>query len=203
MKLAVVVAATLSVLAFHVNGADAKENGIVRVGGEGRAVFVNTCGADTSVLKGALEKFENIAQVKFAIEPGTWKLSAAKKCYDDAKANIAVFIVNDEALPMSLIAMEAKWGVVNAQGLDAKCISKESLRVLAVLMGGASSRYPASVMQPVFSKEDLATKAGEVITFDAVMAFRSYCTALGITPFQMMSRKDAEAEGLLPFEKEK
>jgi len=200
MKKPLFAAMVLAASALSAHAAGKSDNPIVRVGGEGKVAFVNACGADVGVLSNDFAKLEKIILVDFAIQTGAWKLSEAKKCYDDAKATVAVFIVRDEALPMSLVAMESKWGVVNAVGLDAKCISKEAMRVATILLGGACSHYPASVMRPAFSPADLA-KIGDVVTFDAVMNFRNYWPELGIEPYQLMSRKDAEEEGLLPAAK--
>jgi hypothetical protein len=55
-------------------------------------------------------------------------------------------------------------------------------------------------MRPVFSKEDLETKAGQVITFDSLMSIYSYIPSLGLKQYQMMTREDAEAEGLVKKE---
>lgn len=104
---------------------------------------------------------------------------------------------------MSLVAMEARWGVVNAEGLDEGCVSKEVLRVMTVILGGASSKYTASMMRPVFSKEDLSKKAGDVVTFDSIMAISTYLPELGIKPYQMMTREEAVEEGLIKADAKK
>ena len=52
-------------------------------------------------------------------------------------AGAAVFIVNDEKLPMSLVATEAGWGVLNVAALDeGKRFNKEFNRVLIMTFGG-------------------------------------------------------------------
>ena len=92
---------------------------------------------------------------------------------------------------------------MNAEGLDAADVSKETLRVATVVLGGASSKYAASTMRPVFSKDDLAKKAGDIVTFDSIMAISTYLSALGIKPYQMMTREDAIEEGLIKADTKK
>lgn len=175
---------------------------MVKVGGEGKIAIVNTCEAPTEALNVALRKVCNMLMINFEIKKGgAWTLANAQKCFDDAKASAAVFIVKDPALPMSLVAMESKWGIVNSAGLDESGVMKETLRVATLVLGGAASRYTASSMRPVFSKEDLAKKAGEIVTFDSIMAISNYLPDLGIKPYQMMDRQDAIAEGLIKDEK--
>ena len=176
---------------------------MVKLGGVGKVAVVNTCDAPTDALDVALRKVTNLLMISYEIKKGEWKLAEAQKCFDAAKASAAVFIVKDATLPMSLIAMESKWGVVNAEGLDAACVSKEVLRVMTVILGGASSKYTASTMRPVFSKDDLAKKAGDIVTFDSIMAISTYLPELGIKPYQMMTREDAIAEGLIKADAKK
>lgn len=176
---------------------------MVKIGGEGKVAVVNTCGVQTETLDVALRKVANLLMFNYEIQKGEWQLAEAQKCFEATKANAAVFIVKDKALPMSLIAMEAKWGVVNAEGLDEKGVMRETLRVATVVLGGASSKYTASTMRPVFSKGDLATKAGDLVTFDSIMAISTYLPELGIKPYQMMTREEAIEEGLIKADAKK
>jgi hypothetical protein len=173
---------------------------LLKIGGEGKVAIVNACEAPVAPLEMAARKIGNLLMIFCDVQKGVWKFADAQKSFDGAKANVAVFVVNDASLPLSLIAMEAKWGVVNAAGLTEKSLEKEILRVATIVLGGGSSKYSASTMRPVFSKEDLETKAGQVITFDSLMSIYSYIPSLGLKQYQMMTREDAEAEGLVKKE---
>ena len=199
MKTLLIALAGLLVCSFA-QAADDNDT-LVKIGGKGKVAFVNTCEAPTDVLDASLKKLSEILMINLVIQKGGWTLADAQKNFDSAGANTAIFIVKDKALPMSLIAMESKWGVVNAEGLDATSISKEALRVATVLLGGASSRYTASTMRGVFSKEDLQKKAGEIVTFDSIMSIVNYLPSLGIEQFQMMTKADAIESGLLKDDK--
>lgn len=199
MKTLVIALAGLLVCSFA-QAADDNDT-LVKIGGKGKVAFVNTCEAPTDALDASLKKLSEILMIDLVIQKGGWTLADAQKNFDSAGANTAIFIVKDKTLPMSLIAMESKWGVVNAEGLDATSISKEALRVATVLLGGASSRYTASTMRGVFSKEDLQKKAGEIVTFDSIMSIVNYLPSLGIEQFQMMTKADAIESGLLKDDK--
>lgn len=170
---------------------------LLKLGGEGKIAVVNACEAPTAPLDTAVKKIGNLLMVTAETQKGAWSLADAKKAFETTQANVAVFVIKDSALPMSLIAMEAKWGVVNAEGLSEKGLEKEVLRVSTVLLGGAASKYPASTMRPVFSPEDLDKKAGEVMTFDSLMSIFTYLPDLGLKQYQMMTREDAIEEGLI------
>lgn len=188
----VVVAVSLLAATFAV----AAPSDMITVGGKGKVSFVNTCDAPTNALALSMKKLGGILMINLEITKGSWSLAEAKKSYDAVGANVAIFIVKDKTLPMSLIAMESKWGVVNAEGLDDSGVAKEAMRVATVLLGAASSRFPASTMRPVFSADDLK-KAGEVVTFDSIMAISEFLPSLGIERYEMMTREDAIANGLI------
>ena len=170
----------------------------VKVGGAGKLVFVNASQVDDSCLKSAAGKICNILMMDAEVKKGKWSLADAKKSMEALGATAAVFVVDDPSLPMSLVAMEEKWGVANASGLDAETLAKETLRVAIVVLGGASSKYPASVMRPVFSKEDLVKNAGSLVTIDALMAICPNLPSLGIKQFTMMDYADALEDGVAP-----
>lgn len=189
--------------AFPIVANAANQSERLKVGGVGKVIFVNCCNAPSNSLAAASGKIGNMLMIELEIRNGTWKFAEAQKCMDATGARAAVFIVDDTSLPMSLVAMEARWGVVNVAGLDAKGIEKETLRVATVVLGGATSKYPASSMRPVFSKEDLAKKAGDIVTFDSIMAISSCLPELGVEPYRLMTREDAIEEGLIPADADK
>ncbi len=191
------VMASMALVAFAPAASAGDPQAMVKIGGEGKVCVVNACEAPTAMTEASLKKLGNLLMIDFEMTKGAWTLATSQKDFEVTRANAAVFIVKDAALPMSLVAMEAKWGVVNAEGLDESGVSKEVLRVMTIILGGASSKYTASTMRAVFSADDLARKAGELVTFDSIMSISSYLPELGIKPYQMMSREDAIAEGLI------
>lgn len=171
---------------------------MIRVGGKGRVAIVNTCAASTNALAKVARKFDNLLKVDIAIKTGgPWTFADAGRCFDAANATVAVFVVKDRNLPMSLVALESKWGVANVEGLDDDCAAKLVTRVLTSILGGGASKYPSSAMRPVFSRDDLAKKAGLGLAVDTAMSIFNYLPATGVEPYRLMSREDAIEEGLI------
>ena len=181
-----------------VGAAWASDGRSIKIGGVGKLAFVNASGVDDSYLKSAAAKISNILLIETEVKKGSWSLASAKKSFADAGASAVVFVVDDPGLPMSLIAMEEKWGVANSAGLDGENAAKEALRVATVVLGGASSKYSASVMRPVFSRKELGEKAGSIITIDSLMAIYPNLSALGIKQYSVMDYADALEDGVAP-----
>ena len=197
MFFGVAVAISAIIAASHAQCAENNTEDLVKVGGEGRVAIVNVADVASAPLETAAKKIGNFLMIYCEVLKGTWTFSAHEKSFSDVKANAAVFVIKDATLPMSLVAMESRWGVVNAIGLSEKSLEKEILRVATIVLGGGASKYPTSTMRPVFSRDDLETKVGQVITFDSLMAIHSYIPSLGIKQYQMMTREEAIAEGLI------
>ena len=189
--------AALACAAFAAAGQTRAKENMIKVGGEGKILVVNACDAPAAALETAARKIGNLLMIEIGVSKGEWTFQTARQSFEAAGANAAVFVVKDPSLPMSLVAMEARWGVVNAEGLSEKSIEKEVLRVATVVLGGASSKYSASTMRPVFSKDDLEKKAGDVVTFDSLMSIFTYLPDMGVKQYRLMTREDAVEEGLI------
>lgn len=168
----------------------------VKIPGEGKIAIVNACGVSKAPLESVVKKLEGFLMVDMEVKEGKWSLADAKSSFDAVKANAAVFVIKDKGLPLSLVAVESKWGVVNAEGLNDVEVEKETLRVLTMVLGGASSKYKTSAMRAVFSKADLAL-AGDVLAFDSLMSVFNYLPDLGVKQYRIMDREDAIEEGLI------
>ena len=138
--------------------------------------------------------------IDVGVEKGAWTLAGAAESLKATKATVAVFVVKDKSLPMSLVALEARWGVVNAEGMNAAQVEKEATRVALILLGAASSKYPASVMRPVFSLADLE-KAGALMTVDTMMAIMPNLEANGFSSSREMTYREACEAGIAPAPK--
>lgn len=172
----------------------------ITIAGKGRFALVDAGLGDPKPLQAVARTIANFMMINVGVEKRAWTFAGASAALKDTKATAAVFVTKDKALPLSLIAMEARWGVVNAEGLTAKQVEKEVLRVSAVLLGGASSKYPASVMRPVFSTADL-DKAGELLTVDSLMAIMSNLEDNGFSSRRDMTYREACEQGVAPAPK--
>ena len=111
-----------------------------------------------------------------------------------------VYVVDTDKIPtMSLVSVEAGWGVVNVRQLaPGKEVTCELNRVAVMVFGGFVSQFKASPMQTVRSPEDLDKLVGEGITFDAVQAMMRNLQNRGVTPMRRTTYRRACEEGWAP-----
>ena len=174
-------------------------NEVVFIGGEGVLVFINShkSGVKNESLQDASKPIQAIVQIKTSIVNDEWSVGDAKKAMERNKATAAVFVVKDKTMPLSLIALEEKWGVVNAEGLSGNQLRKEVIRIATVVLGAASSKYPSSVLRPAFSVKDL-DKVGDLITIDSLMAIYPNLGLHGFRQHKVFEYLDALEQGIAP-----
>lgn len=159
--------------------------------------MVNACNAPTWAIESAAEKMCNMLMIEAETKSDRWKFGDSKKLMKKHNATAAVFVTKDPTLPLSLIAMEEKWGMVNAEGLSVTNLHREVVRVATVVLGGASSKYDISAMRPAFSASDL-DKVGDIIAIDSIMAIFPNIEALGFKRYEIVSYQDALECGCAP-----
>ena len=174
------------------------DGGMVLVNAEGKLAVVNACAREGDAIANAVKKAGNVFMIAAeAQKRDGWSLDKAKEAFDATGANAAVFVVKDASLPISLIALESRWGIVNSIGMSDAVLGKEIMRVATLLLGGASSRYESSVMRPAFSLEDLE-KIGDLATIDSLMAIFPNLKVHGFKQYEMMTFREAYESGYTP-----
>ena len=169
-----------------------------RFGGEGHVSLVNAGGlAKNDALVEVQKGMEELLLVPIKISTGTWTLATADEAAKATGAKAAVFVVKDDALPISLVAMESRWAVVNAKDLTDKAARREVMRVASILLGAAYSQYDASVMRPAFSRDDLEKKVGDAFTIDVLLPILNGMQRIGIKQFELMTKEEAVEAGYL------
>ena len=173
-----------------------KTGGMITKRGEGKAVIVNCQQKfQATILTGTIRPFQYLLKVEMETRPGTWKFGDEIP----ADANVAVYVIDDAKLPLSLVAAEARWGVVNVAQIDNEnSFKKEVTRVAVMTLGGGVSQYKVSPMQPVSSPKDLDTIMGCALTVDVTMAMRANLEKLGLTPAKYTTYRKACMEGWAP-----
>ena len=119
--------------------------------------------------------------------------------------NASVFVVDDPNLPMSLVALEARWAVVNVaplkhdkkQFFDAR-VRKETARALAMLCGGCNSSYPDALTSAVTCPEDLDRFPDTRLQAEYYDRFIPYLKGLGVVPYRMSTYRAACEQGWAP-----
>ena len=170
-----------------------KTGGIFERPGEGRIVVVN-CQQKISAqaIKDFVVKANSALHVNFDVVKGSWKMGDAIP--SDAKA--ALYIVEDSSLPMSLIAPEAQWGVLNVKQIDeGPRFNKAMARAVTLTFGAGTSQAKNSPMQTVRSPEDLDAIIAQGITMDAYMSIMRNLKGLGVTQSRKTSYRKACMEG--------
>ena len=114
-------------------------------------------------------------------------------------SSAALFVVNEPKMPMSLVAVEAKWGLVNVAKLDtSKRFAVEFARVATLTFGAGASQLKGSCMQTVTSAQDLDKIIDARYKYDAVISLMKNLQGLGVMPKRKASYKKACQEGWAP-----
>ena len=121
-------------------------------------------------------------------------------------ADIAVFIIDDQKLPMSLIAVESQWGFCNIAPLkdgvkDSNQLtlraSAQFARVFGMICGGVSSQFNSRIMNDIRKPSDLDGVVAE-LPVDITAKFVPYLDKRGIRPEKKTVYRRACQEGWAP-----
>ena len=200
LVLGVAICAACFVHAAFAEEVDPEYGPTITIKGKGRLAIADAGGSEAKPLQAVADAIANFMMIDVGVEKGVWTFAGASEALKATKATAAVFVVKDKSLPISLIAMEARWGIVNAEGMSVEQVEKETLRVALVLLGAASSKYAASVMRPAFSLADI-DKAGKSMTVDSLMAIMPNLEANGFTCQRTLTYREACEEGVAPAPK--
>ena len=156
--------------------------------------------ADSDLLGKALDRFTELVHVDFNVESGAFDVMNPT-----VKGEATLFVVDNPALPMSLIAPEARWAMMNVAPLKSDKqsffearVKKETFRTLAHLLGVASSRYPQCITGCVTKAEDLDDIFEVKMPLEFEQRFEKYLPGLGIVPWKRTTYKRAFQEGWAP-----
>ncbi len=163
---------------------------------------------DETAIRSCLEGLTNfVTGVGVEIRPASFSLATAKSEREKLGAGVCVYLVDDATLPMSLIALEEGWGLVNLAPLregeaDEKKFAlrfrKEFIRVSSVVFSGARSQYKTSPLQKVCSVADLDKVIGDQYGMDTLMGIGTHLPEIGIVRDQMITYREACNRGIAP-----
>ena len=170
-----------------------KTGGIIFKEGVGKIVVVNAQTKYSAAdIERNLETFRDFLKVNIEVREGTWKIGDKRP----VDANVAMYIIDDAALPMSLVAMEDAWGVMNVSQLTgAKQFDVEFSRVGIATFGAGVSQFKVSPMQTVSKPSDLEAIIKPAITMDSGMSMNHHLEDLGVTKSKMTTYRQACQEG--------
>lgn len=180
-----------------------KTGGMLKSPGEqkGRIVVVNAAKDTPSAVVGKhVESFAKQHKVAVEVVSGSFDL---KKPAVQGEATL--FIADDAELPMSLVAPEARWAMMNifklrhekVQFFEAR-VGKELTRALYYLCGAANSQYPNALTGCVTKPEELDTFLDARVPVDVQHRVVPYLSGYGITPYRLVPYRKACMEGWAP-----
>lgn len=186
-----------------------QNGGFLDVEGKGHLAVLNAQQqfgeADVTNSLEQLKAFVRGLQVKFL--PASFSVATAKAEREKSGAGACVFLVDDPSLPMSLIALEEGWGVVNIAPLKdgnpsaeklALRFKKEFVRVSSVVFSGCKSQYKTSPLQGVSSLAELDKTIGENYGIDTVMAIATHLPEIGVICAKKITYREACQRGIAP-----
>jgi len=177
--------------------------------GSGRVAYVNaTKRVDAKWLADELAEIEDLLGITLAVVPSDAKVTVANAGKEllRSKSEMAVFLVEDDALPVMLVAPESDWAILNVAALakdgpdDKKFrerLAKEIWRVFGNLCGAADSEM-GCVLSPVNTIEDLDALPTKYICPEPMNPIRNHLRHSGVKPYRRATYKEACREGWAP-----
>lgn len=177
--------------------------------GLGKFVFVNV--QKTVKENNLMEPVTTLARIlrsNVAMESGDhFTVESASDLVKHHDALGAVFIIDNPELPISLVATEAKWGLVNVAALNtpevddvllASRVRREMWRVFAMMNGACNSTFKQCLMQDAFSPKDIDALPAQSFCPEPMGKIMTHLSAMGVKPFETCTYKDACEEGWAP-----
>ena len=187
-----------------------QHGGLIELASKGSLAILNAqkqfAESDIAGSVSRLQGFVRGLKIDFKPVDG-FSVATAKTVREKSGAAACVYLVDDATLPMSLIALEEGWGVVNIAPLkegnpDEKKLKarfvKEFVRVSSVVFSGAKSQYRTSPLQSVTSVADLDKTVGDSYGMDTVMAITENLPGIGVTCSKLITYREACQRGIAP-----
>ena len=187
-----------------------RTGGFIRVEAKGLfVVFDGQSRISSDVVQKALEEFckdLKISSVRKTFDK-KFSISEAASTIDAAKATAALFVVDDETLPVAIAAPEDHWGVVNVAKLladDSAAVAKairfekELVRVASIVLGAWSSPMMISVLQPARQLSDIDRFGTTSVGPEAILAMNNYAEKIGFQKERRVTYRAACLQGWAP-----
>jgi len=136
-----------------------------------------------------------------------FSVEAAASFVKEYNAQAVVFIVDDDKLPMTLLASEERWACVNEAKLISSSVTRDVLcRRLSILfsrqcyrlLGSDATRSPDTCLYPIFTIRDIDDIKGFEISAWAQMSINDSMRRIGFEPEEYGTYQDACEAGLAP-----
>ena len=148
-------------------------------------------------LAGYLADVEDSALFEMKLEsapPKSVTLATIDKALETSKADVAVFIVEDDVLPGLLVAPENRWAVINikpyAGELQTLRVGRELARAVAYVGGAACDGYGMSLMGAITEPQQLDNFKSSRLNFETAGKMAIYLKELGVRPFSKITYRE-------------
>ena len=166
--------------------------------------FVNAQSrASKELIESTRQTMDATLKTPIDITNGTFDFSSPK-----IHGELSLYIIDDEKLPMSLIAPEGRWAFVNVAHLSAgrgemtpffeARVKKEVARIGCMLFGNIGSTYNANLLSFIENADGLDRYETDALPVDATMRCARYLVNLGVKPYRRVPYRKACAEGWAP-----
>ena len=147
-----------------------------------------------------VDYYRKACVVNMTLTDGSFDIRAPK-----ITGNLTIFIVDDPNLPISLVAIESRWALVNVAKLKSEKepffrarVKKELSRVSCMLFGGFKSNYPNNLTSAIVDVKDLDTYVDHTMPVDVLNRFQAHLLPYGITTGSVSTYLMACQEGWAP-----
>jgi len=168
---------------------------------KGEIVYVNCQkAAKEAWLLESADYWAKASVVKVSVKPGTFNVRAP-----EIQGALSLFIIDDPELPMSLVAPEARWAVMNVAKLRSEKeaffrarVKKELSRVFCMLCGGFKSNFSGNLTDAIVQAKDLDKHMDASMPVDIPNRFQGYLAPFGVVPGTVSSYQEACEQGWAP-----
>lgn len=159
--------------------------------------------ASDKIINDALSSLANSINTPIDYDKGVFDFA-----HPTIKGELSLYVIDDEKMPMSLVAPEGRWAIVNiyplAKGRGEKPayfearVKKEIARIGCMLFGNIGSSYKENLLSFIGSAEELDKFDKDVLPIDSTMRCSKYLLSLGVKPWRKTSYYNACVEGWAP-----
>lgn len=160
--------------------------------GEGRLTLFNCQSrvSDAAIIE-RIDHLFKCARFKLQLVKGdkfTWQTASAIREKDGAI--VSLFLIDDPAYPMSLVAMEERWGMINvakfandslSDEILTKRFKKEFVRIAGLTFAGLMPVHKGKICKPVKDGPTLEEYPMDGYAVDGIQAMAKYLRNLGAT----------------------
>ena len=144
--------------------------------------------------------FRRESKFKVTVGRGVFELKGPKLAGD-----MTLFVVDEPAMPVLLVAPENRWAAVNVATLKSEKepffrarVLKELSRGFAMLCGASDSQFPGALTSAITKTADLDRHTDYRLPVDLFSRFRRYMKSLGVTPGNIETYETACCQGWAP-----